>query len=201
MKEKNIERKFVTTGKMTGELIGGFLIYGFLFGLLYEIIITIVSEYSESLILKCILSIVLQGITVYIVWKFSIKSAFKKMTIYNHEVSKVMKNLTIFTIIACLLVAIYNFKEVSSNFDKEINSNIGLTLNDRYASYLYDDDEMKDYKAKKEKVISDAKAKLYGYLAALEIGLLAVYLGVLPLEKKIMLKYTTDANNIEEETI
>lgn len=198
MKEKNIERKFVTTGKMTGELIGGYIIYGFLFGLLYSIIITITSEYIESSILKLILSIVLQGITVYIVWKFSIKSAFKKMTIHTHEVSKVMKNLIIFTIVICLLTGIYNFKKVSSNFDEEIDSNIGLILNDRYASYLYDDEEMEEYKSKKEKTISDAKAKLYGYLAVLQIGLLAVYLGVLPLEKKIMLKYTTDDNNLQK---
>ncbi len=192
MEEKRLERKVVTTGKITGELIGGFILYGFLFGLLYSLIFAILSEYSKSILLNSVLSIILQGITAYIVWKFSTKSAFKKMTIHTNEVSKVMKNLIIFTVVLCILTAIYNYKKVKTEFDKEINSSIGLAMSDRYASYLYDDEEMVEYKNKKEKAISDAKVKLYGSLALLEIGLLAVYLGVLPLEKKNILKYTID---------
>ena len=55
--------------------------------------------------------------------------------------------------------------------------------------YLYDDEEIAQYKAEKEKLIGETKTKLYTYLIVLEIGLLVVYLGVVPLQKKAILKY------------
>ena len=47
---------------------------------------------------------------------------------------------------------------------------------------------IRDY-INKEKAISDAKEKANMYLIILEIGLTVVYLAVLPLEKKELLKF------------
>ena len=125
-----------------------------------------------------------------LVWKFSTITVFKKRTIYTHEVSTVMKNLTIFTIIICLITAIYNFSQINSRIDKIIESDISLSINDLYASYLYNAKEKAQYEAQRKEAISKAKGQVY--LTVLEIGLLAVYFGVLPLEKKNILKYTVN---------
>lgn len=185
MKEKNVERKHVTTGKITGELIGGFILYGFLFGILYTTIITILTETNKSVLVSYIVSLALQAVVVYLVWKLSIKSAFKKMTIHSNEVSKVMKNLIIFTVILCLLNVITNFYQLKSEIDDTINSEL------RYSFYLLDDDE-------KEETINEIKTQTYGYAALYYVALIAIYVGVLPLEKKYILKYATDTNDLEE---
>ena len=62
-------------------------------------------------------------------------------------------------------------------------------MSENYMKYLYDDEEIAQYEAEKEKVINEVKGKVYTYLAVLEIGLLIVYLGVVPLQKKAILKY------------
>ena len=54
----------------------------------------------------------------------------------------------------------------------------------------YNDEQIAQYEAEKEKIINEAKTKLYTYLAVLEIGLIAVYLCVVPLQKKAILKYS-----------
>ena len=56
-------------------------------------------------------------------------------------------------------------------------------------SYLYEETQMEVYQAQKEKMIKETKNKIYTYLIILETGLTAVYLAVLPLEKKEILKY------------
>lgn len=93
----------------------------------------------------------------------------------------------IFTVIICFLTALINFSQVNETVENEINSS--LTVSEMYMQYLYDDDEIAQYEAEKEKIISETKLKLYTYLAVLEIGLLTVYLGVVPLQKKAILKY------------
>ena len=62
-------------------------------------------------------------------------------------------------------------------------------LSETVLKYMYDDDEIAKYNEEKEKAINEAKSTVYTYLAVLEIGLLAVYLGVVPLQKKAILKY------------
>ena len=188
------EKEFATTKKVTSELIGGFFLWGILFGSIYSFLYSLIVRkvFSNSLIGTSITAIILQGITVILVWKFSTITVFKKRTIYTHEVSTVMKNLTIFTIIICLITAIYNFSQINSRIDKIIESDISLSINDLYASYLYNAKEKAQYEAQRKEAISKAKGQVYGYLTVLEIGLLAVYFGVLPLEKKNILKYTVN---------
>lgn len=188
------EKEITTTGKMTGDLIGGFFLYGIIGGIIYSIVYALIvkSLFSGSPILTAITAVILQGITVYFVWKGSTASAFKKKTIYNNDVPTVMRNLIIFTIIICVISAAYNFIQVNSKIENELNSDPVLKLHESYMSLLYTAEEKAEYDIKKEEAISKAKTQLYIYLAVLEIGLLVVYLGVLPIEKKNILKYTVD---------
>lgn len=185
-----LENKQVATVRtITGELIGGFILYGIVFGILYSFIYSAITNRisEDSLILTAIIAIILQGITVFCIWRCSIATTFRKRLIETDDVKTVMKNLMIFTVIICFLTALINFAQVNETVENEINSS--LMVSEMYMQYLYDDDEIAQYEAEKEKIISETKSKLYTYLAVLEIGLLAVYLGVVPLQKKAILKY------------
>lgn len=184
-----MENKQVSTVRtITGELIGGFLLYGIIFGILYSFIYSaITNKISEdSLILTAIIAIILQGITVFCVWRCSIATTFRKRLIETDDVKTVMKNLMIFTVIICFLTSLIDFAQVNKKVEDEINSS--LMVSEMYMQYLYGD-EITQYEAEKEKIISETKSKLYTYLAVLDIGLLAVYLAVVPLQKKAILKY------------
>lgn len=187
-----LENKQVATVRtITGELIGGFILYGIVFGILYSFISSaIINKISEnSLILAAIIVIILQGITVFCIWRCSIASTFRKKLIEKNDIKIVIKNLMIFTVIICILTVLMNYAQVSEIVEDTINSDTGLMMSETYMQYLYDDDEIAQYKAEKQKIISETKTKLYTYLAVLEIGLLAVYLGVVPLQKSAILKY------------
>lgn len=185
-------KEIATVRKATGELIGGFFLYGILFGILYSIVYNlVVAKFaSNSLMPKAIIAIILQGITVFLIWQSSTASTFKKRNIYRDDVPTVMRNLVIFTIIICIGSAIVNFAQVNSTIDKMVETDVGLKLREGYMSYLYSDEQMAEYEVQKKQAITEAKGKLYGYLAVLEVGLLAVYLGVLPLEKNMIMKYS-----------
>lgn len=182
-------KEVATSGKITQELIGGWFLYGIIYGIIYRIIANIVLATVESKIIQAIIVIILQGITVFFVWHSSIASTFKKRTMYYNDVSNLMKNLTIFTIIICVINGIYNYSKVDSAINDALDSNYELKFAERTMSYLYDEDQMAEYQKLKEEKIEEAKKQLYVYLTLLEIGLTAVYLIVLPLEKKEILKY------------
>lgn len=185
-----MENKQVATVRtITGELIGGFLLYGIAFGLLYSIIYAAITNRIEtdSQILIAIITIILQGITVFFVWRCSIATTFRKRLIEINDVPKVMKNLLIFTVIISFITALMNFSEVNDKINETIDSK--FLLSETVLKYMYDDDEIEKYNEEKEKAINEAKSTVYTYLAVLEIGLLTVYLGVVPLQKKAILKY------------
>ena len=187
-----LENKQVATVRtITGELIGGFILYGIVFSILYSFIYSAITNRisEDSLILTAIIAIILQGIIVFCVWRCSIATTFRKRLIEINDVKTVMKNLMIFTVVICFLTALMNFAQVNETVEDTINSDASLRISETYMQYLYDDEEIAQYEAEKEKIISETKTKLYTYLAVLEIGLLAVYLGVVPLQKKAILKY------------
>ena len=187
-----MENKEVATVRtITGELIGGFILYGIPFAILYSIIYALISKVipSESLVMTVIIAIILQGLGAFLVWKCSIATTFRKRSIDRNDVPTVMKNLMIFTVIFCFISAIMNFSEVNQKIDKTINSNASGQLSENFMKYMYDDEQIAQYQAEKEKAIDEAKTKLYTYLAVLEIGLLAVYLCVVPLQKNSILKH------------
>lgn len=177
---------------ITGELIGGFILYGIVFSIIYNIIYSVITNLvaSDSLILIAIISIILQGIAAFCIWRCSIATTFRKRLIDINNVDQVMKNLMIFTIIICCITALMNFVQVNGQVEETVNSDANIIMSERYMSFLYNEEEIAQYKAEKEKIINETQTKLYTYLAVLEIGLLIVYLGVVPLQKNAILKHT-----------
>ena len=184
-------KEMVSAGKISQYLIGNWLLWGLLFGFIYSLVFTLTSNFIESLVLKAIIAVILQGIVAIIVWKLSTYSSFKKRTISNNDVPTVMKNLIIFTIVICVLNGIYNIASVNSSMDEAINSDYKLKFSESMMSSIYSDEQMAEYNKEKEKAITEAKNKANTYLIILELGLTAVYLAVLPFEKKEILKYVS----------
>ena len=184
-------KQIVTSGKITQSLIVNWLLWGILFGIIYSFVYGLLSYAISSLVLRAILAIILQGIMAIGLWKLSTSSSFREKTISYNDVSKVIKNLVIFTIIICVLNGAYNFFEINSKIDKAVNSNIQLRMSESMMSRIYSDKKMAEYNKQKEEAINKVKSQAYVYLTVLEIGLTAVYLAVLPLEKKEILKYVS----------
>lgn len=185
------ERQLVTAGAITKKLILGYFLFGILFGLVYSLAYLIISAIFPSMIMNLILAIILQGVTVFCVWRCSINIAFEKKTIKRYDVSTVIKNMSIFTIIICLISAIFNFAEIGGSFEenvnKELDSNVGLRLTERYMEML-DSEAYQEYQKELEKEISKAKTQLYGYTFALEAGLLVTYLVVVHMQRRTLLE-------------
>lgn len=139
-----------------------------------------------------IIAIVLQGIVGLLCWKCSTNSAFKKKTMDINEVPKVMKGLVIFTVIVCAINGIMNYSNVDKQVDRYVKYNTELMIQESFMESLYDDDELQEYYAEKEKAIEDVKSQLYVYLIILKIGLTAVYLAILPIVKKGIVKKITE---------
>lgn len=184
-------KQVATVRTITGELIGGFFLYGLVFGILYRFIYSAItnSTSENSLILTDIISVILQAIIIFCIWRCSIATTFRKRLIETNDVKLVMKNLMIFSVIFCLINAIMNFVQVNNKVEEKINSNVGIIISEAYVKSRYNDKQITQYEIEKEKIINEAKTKLYPYLAVLELGTLVVYLGVVPLQKKAILKY------------
>ena len=70
-----LENKQVATVRtITGALIGGFILYGIVFSILYSFIYSAITNRisEDSLILTAIIAIILQGITIFCIWRCSI---------------------------------------------------------------------------------------------------------------------------------
>ena len=182
-------KEIATSGKITSELIGGWILYSILFGIIYYLISSFINSLIPSLVLKAIVVIVLEGIFMFLIWKSSTASTFKKRTMNYSDVPTVMRNLLIFTIIICVINGIYNFYSVNKAIDTAIATNVELQLLEYNVSTLKNSKQMKKYEEEKNKAIAEAKSQLYTYLSFLEVGLTAVSLAILPLEKKQILKY------------
>lgn len=182
-------KEIITSGKMTQKLIGNWLLYMIFFEIVYKIIYSLIISSIEDIIISILVAMILHGIFVILVWKCSTSSSFKKKTISYEDISIVMKNLIIFTIIVCIINTIYNISNVNSIMDEYVDSSYELKISESMMSYLYDEEEMAEYEYEKEKAIVELKKQIYIYLILLEIGLTAVYLAVLPLEKRFILKY------------
>mgnify|MGYP004665444841 CR=1 FL=1 len=183
-----VKKDLITSGRMTQLLIGNWLLWSIVFFSLYKIILNITEINVESIVLIIIMPIVVHGIIIFLAWKLSTTFSFKKKTIAYDDVTKVMKNLIIFSIVICILAGIYDISKVNSLIYKEFQSNYEK-YKEGIMSQLYSDAQMKEYEAKKEQKLKETKNKLYTYLIIYEIGITVVFMAELPLEKKEILKY------------
>lgn len=176
-----MENEVGTVRKITGELIGGFFLYGIVYGIVYSIIFSAITNdmQSEKWLLKAIIAIVLQAVFAFFIWRSSIKSTFKKRVVNKNDVPQVMKNLIIFTIIICVINFFVNYIELKKGID-ELDEKL-----DNYTSFLYN-----DAKEELEEEVEKMKSQLYSYFVVLELGLCAAYVAVVPMQKNKILEHS-----------
>ena len=181
------ERKVVTVGKMSTELIVGFFIYGIVYGIIYYLLFNFLMYVLqiESIIVTSTISAVFQGIFAFLIWKWNISSTFKRRTITKNKVPAIMRNLYIFTIILCIVSSILSFRKINMSLDYTIDTELKLG-----AIYI----NSSDYQEQKDSITKKVKSELYKYFAIIEIEYTIAYLGVVPLQKKKILE-----NSIDEE--
>lgn len=192
-----------TVGTITGALIGWNILYLILIGLLYSFISSLIINIISSMfsvysltyfITISIITLVCLWIILFCAWSLSISSTFKKRLIKKEDVKTVMRNLIIYTVIFFALNSILNFIDFKEDFEElEATVNLSLTITDTFAQYLYDDDELAQYeseKAETEEMISEAMSNLTISLVILEVGSLIIYISVVLLQKKAILKYS-----------
>lgn len=180
--------EIVSSGKMTETLIGNYLLFGIPFGILSSIIQYFIANFVTSIVLMIILSVALQAIILIILWRICVWNAFKKITITYEDVSKVMKNLVVFTIIASALLVAYNFYETKNNFEESLESNFEIKYYENFINKFYSDEEKAKYELEKENAIKEAETTLYTSFVALEVSLTAVNFAVLKFVKKEMIE-------------
>ena len=135
-------REIATSRKITAELIGGCILWGIPFGIVYSMISGFFRNSISSPMVNLIASIILNFIIMYIIWKFSVKSTFKKRTLKKEDINKVIRNLIIFMVIISAISMLSNFLSVNKKLDQAIkykdpiSSQFGQTLRDKYNEVL-----------------------------------------------------------------
>ena len=191
------ERNVITVKSITGKLIGSYFLYGILWGILYSIIYAKVSQNfsgENSLIPIAMFAIILQGIIAFFLWRNSITSVFKKVTINKNDVKDLIKNLIIFSVVMCLISAGTTWIEMNDKIDETIENSLELRMAENYIKYFYNDEQIAEYNAQKEKIINETKTRMNTYFIVLEIGILIVNIGAVPLQKNYILKYCEEEN-------
>lgn len=191
-------KEIYSSGKITASIIINWiawsLIYGLIYGLvgglainiIYKLVVSILGKSVEGWIIQSILLLIAEGFLVFIIWKSSIKSTFKNKLIRQSDVSKVMKNLFILTIVFFIAHGTYNF----ININKTIEETVATTTQnyEKLMSYIPNNkNKIAEYQKQMNEMIEQAKDELYKRLTILEIGIAAVYLVALPLNKKEIL--------------
>ena len=126
-----------------------------------------------------------QGIFAFLTWRWNISSTFERRTITKNNVPAIMRDLYIFAIILCIFCSMINFRGADVNLDQAVITQLKLS-----DIQLTDPDyqEQKDYMTKR------LRNKLYEYSVIVGIERAVIYLGVVLLQKEIILE-----NSIDEE--
>jgi len=185
------EKEIGTVRKITGELIGGFLVYGLVAAIIYSLVFSTIVEkiFENSLVGMGISAVVLNGVLAYFVWKISASTTFSKRSIAVGDISKVMKNMLIFTVIICLISACSQFMSFKQSV-KKIEDNYMRVSNILSSSQFKDNEYAKQFNASQKAELKKAERPFYIYLGIMEVGITAVYIGVLPLLKKEITNYS-----------
>ncbi len=133
-----------TVRKITGELIGGFIVYGLVAAIIYSLVFSTIIEkiFGNSLVGIGISAVVLNGVLAYFVWKISASTTFSKRSIAAGDIPQVMKNMLIFTVIVCLISACSQFMTFKQNV-KKIEDNY-MRVSNILSSSQFKDTEYSD---------------------------------------------------------
>ena len=182
-------RQLCDSKKITEQLIGMWLAWGLLFVLIYSLVAFVLALFIQEIIVLAVILVILQGTFSYLAWKQSTKSVFKNFTMEYTNLPIVMKNIFLFTLVACLIIGAFQYYSIGNRIDQSVAQNKRIMLTDAIMSSRANPEEMLEYQRLKEEVIKQAKKKAQTYTLIIEAGMAVAFLAVLPLERKEIIKY------------
>lgn len=191
------QNKTVSSSKeITKNLIVNWLIWYIIFNIIYSVIANYLLSLVGSSLIQIIVSIVLQALIVFCAWVLSTKFTFNNRYIAFEDVRVVVKRLVIFSIVICIVNGVYQFVQAESTFNNSIDSNYALKVKERQMEKIYSAQEMSEYNKQKSEAIAEAKQQMYVDLAIVELVSIIVFLGIIPIERKMIMKHVLKNNNI-----
>lgn len=188
-------KKIISAKSMTWSLIGWSILYGLCLNILYGFLVKLFTGGNHgNLTFVLIISLILQACVAHLMWYFSITSAFKKSTIVSSDLSKVINNLLIYTVILLVIYSVGNIisidKTVEDAADKEFQ------IYDTYSQYLLSDEDIIKYQQMKDDVVKNVKDEVHTYVAILLICIAIINIVMVFVAKAFMKKYVVLDNNI-----
>ncbi len=176
-------RQIVSVKSMTWKLIGWNLVWGIVGTLIIAIPRGIAkSIIGDNLFIYVVMNLILNAVANYLIWRFSISTAFKNYTVNRVQAEYVMRNLVIVTIILSILVCIINIVN-SKDFTKELENSSNLKMANMMSHYLSKEDKAK-YDTELQKAIKEAQEQATMYSGIIGISGIIINVGALMLNKK-----------------
>lgn len=178
------EIEVLSPEKITKRIIENWLPYGTIIQICYIGILRFIMKNVELTFLKITLSVVLQMFAVWLTWKISNKKAFKSKSIYKNDIPEIMQKLTKFTIVVCIVSAIFSFSVINDAINEITNE-----MKERYNVLIkiYGEEV---YNQQMELLLEPAKKQIYSEITMIQIASIVISLGMLIFEKNELLKYT-----------
>lgn len=193
------EKEVASVRKITGELIGGYILFSIVFGIVNRILINMIDNKigNDMWILSLIITVIISGICIFLTYYTSTKVTFKKRSILYADVSAVIKNILIYTVVICTLstistciTAMDNIQEV----EEKVNSNVRVKMQESLMQYYSTDKEIADYQNQKKEIVEQVKTQITILYVTLGVIQLAIYFGMIPIQKKWIMKYAVSDN-------
>ncbi|MFR2534166.1 MAG: hypothetical protein ACLTEH_04770 [Clostridia bacterium] len=188
------EKEVSSVRKITGELIGGFILFSIVFGLINNFLQRIIATKigSDNWVLQIIVGLIVAMGCIFFTYKCSTIVTFKKRSILYTDVSAVVKNILIYTVVICSLSIISTCMTTINrveNLEKEMNANSKVRLQEQWMQYVYSDSQIAQYRNEKQEIIEQTKTKYVVMCVVIEVAKVAIYFGMVPIEKKWIMKH------------
>ncbi|MBR6033734.1 MAG: hypothetical protein IKP28_03225 [Clostridia bacterium] len=199
MNNQKIENQnILSANQMSAELLLAIVMYGVICYIinyiLYAIVVAkVIKQGNYGALVAFILCS--HTLIISITLKLANKKAFKKGTIYKSEVGKVFKNVAFVIIVVLLFSVLGAYGNVESVVENKINENLWMKLENNIASSVLNKTQMSAYQESKENSIQKMKDTVYSYLTIVEIGIVAIYVTAIFIEKKSLYKKAIDVDD------
>lgn len=174
----------IDSRSMTIQLILGYILFGILFSVIYQVTLGLMVNMIPSVILKILINLVGKGILLYVIWRITIVLAFKKKTIEQRDIPRVTKNVTIFVLLVFSISFIVGFVELSEQIKELNNKPEEVRYYESMISEYESESALEEFQEAYQKEVEDAKDQLRGAFYGVEVGMLIIHLGILMMVRK-----------------
>ena len=102
------ERKVISSGRMTAKIIGFYILFAILLGIIVSPISQFVVPRVNNITIIVLIDIALMLVTAYLNWTLSVNLAFTKKKISDSDIEPVKRNLFIFLMVMLILYTAIN---------------------------------------------------------------------------------------------